>query len=75
MVLEMNKWVSFSTGSACTTAVVEPSHVIKALGFGDARAHESIRFGLGRWNTLDEIEMIVPHLAETCMRISKLANA
>lgn len=74
LVLEMNKWVSFSTGSACTTAIVEPSHVIKALGFGEARAHESIRFGLGRWNTKEQIELIIPRLVEASTRISQLAS-
>ena len=51
IVLELRDTVAFSTGSACTTAHVETSHVIGALGFPDDRAHGSLRFGLGRYTT------------------------
>lgn len=49
------KNIAISTGSACTSANVEPSHVILALGFGDERAHSAIRLGLGRQNTIEQI--------------------
>jgi cysteine desulfurase len=49
------KDVALSTGSACTTATVEPSHVILALGFGEERAHNTIRIGVGRGNTEGDV--------------------
>jgi len=49
------KGIAIATGSACTTATVEPSHVILALGFGEERAHSAIRIGVGRGNTDGEI--------------------
>ncbi len=51
LVVQLKHDIAFSTGSACATAKVEPSHVILALGYGDARAHCSIRMGLGRETT------------------------
>jgi cysteine desulfurase len=56
--------VALSTGSACTTASVEPSHVILALGYGEGRAHQSIRIGLGRENTEEEIEYVSNRIEE-----------
>jgi cysteine desulfurase len=58
--LVMNlKSVAISTGSACTSASPEPSHVIPALGFGEERAHSAIRIGVGRLNSEDQIELAV----------------
>jgi cysteine desulfurase len=51
--------VSVSSGSACTTASLEPSYVLKALGLDDELAHSSIRFGLGRFNTAEEVETVI----------------
>jgi cysteine desulfurase len=51
--------VAVSSGSACTTASLEPSYVLKALGLDDDLAYGSIRFGLGRFNTADEVETVV----------------
>jgi cysteine desulfurase len=51
--------VAVSSGSACTTASLEPSYVLKALGLDDELAHGSIRFGLGRFNTAEEVEEVV----------------
>ena len=64
VVLELRDLVAFSTGSACTTAKVEPSHVIRALGFPDDRAYSSFRFGIGRSTTSDEIKTVARALAE-----------
>ncbi len=65
------KDVAVSSGSACTSASLEPSYVLRALGVGDELAHSSIRFGLGRFNTQDEVDYVadlviskVKHLRE-----------
>jgi cysteine desulfurase len=52
------KDVAVSSGSACTSASLEPSYVLRALGVGDELAHSSIRFGLGRWTTEDEVDFV-----------------
>ena len=65
IVLDMREIMSFSTGSACTTARIEPSHVILALGLAEERAHSSFRFGLGRFTTGAEVETAADSFARS----------
>jgi len=64
--------LAISSGSACTTLNVEPSHVILALGFGPERAHTAIRFGLGRFNTEEEIEFATEFIVQAVKRLRKI---
>lgn len=64
--------IAISASSACTTNTVEPSHVILALGYSEERAHSSIRFGVGRFNTDEEIEYVIRRITEVVKRLLKL---
>jgi cysteine desulfurase len=63
------KNVAVSSGSACTSAVLEPSHVLKAIGVPDPLAHASLRFGLGRWTTAEEIDFAASTTAQAVTRL------
>jgi cysteine desulfurase len=67
------KDVAVSSGSACTSSRIEPSYVLRALGVSEELATASIRFGLGRWTTEEEVEFTVEKLTERVGRLRALA--
>jgi cysteine desulfurase len=67
------KDVAVSSGSACTSATLEPSYVLKALGVGDDLAHTSIRFGLGRFNTQEEVDHVIERVVHEVRRLRDMS--
>jgi len=65
--------LALSTGSACSSATVEPSYVLKSLGVSDELAHSSLRFGLGRYNTVDEIDYAANRVIEAASKLRELS--
>jgi len=65
--------VAVSSGSACTSASVEPSYVLRALGLSDELAHGSLRFGLGRFTTADEIERVIEEVVRVVNHLRELS--
>ncbi len=65
--------IAVSSGSACTSATLEPSYVLKSLGLGDDVAHSSIRFGLGRFNTKAEVDYVADKLIDVVSKLRELS--
>jgi len=72
-LMGVNQEIALSSGSACTSATLEPSYVLKALGVGEELAHTSIRFGLGRFNTAEEVEYVIGRVVEVVERLRALS--
>ena len=74
IINNINKEIAISSGSACTTQSVDPSHVLLALGMNDDEAHLAIRIGMGRFNTDNEIDYIIKYILNTIKKIYQKLN-
>jgi cysteine desulfurase len=72
-LMGLNQDIALSSGSACTSATLEPSYVLKALGVGEELAHTSIRFGLGRFNTAEEVDYVIERVVEVVRRLREMS--
>jgi cysteine desulfurase len=73
LLMGFNKNIALSSGSACTSASLEPSYVLKALGLGDDLAHSSLRFGLGRYTTEEQIDYTIEAISNTVHKLREMS--
>lgn len=73
LLMGFNEKIALSSGSACTSASLEPSYVLKALGLGDDLAHSSLRFGLGRLTTEEQIDYTIQAVTDTILKLREMS--
>jgi len=72
IINSVSKRIAISAGSACTTQVVEPSHVLLAIGLDEEQSHQSIRIGLGRFNTEEEVKVAIEEIHDAIVSLEKI---
>ncbi len=73
LLMALNKQVAVSSGSACTSASLEPSYVLRSLGVGEELAHTSLRFGIGRFNTEEEVDYVAEQVTHAVKKLRELS--
>ena len=69
----LSKHIAISSGSACTSASLEPSYVLRAIGVNEELAHTSLRFGIGRFTTEDEIDVAIDNVVKQVERLREMS--
>jgi cysteine desulfurase len=73
LLMGLSKMIAISSGSACTSASLEPSYVLRAIGVDEELAHTSLRFGIGRFTTEDEVDIAIASVVRQVERLRDMS--